>query len=305
MFRYKIVANLWTKIIGGDVKQYCDMLARDELVIDALLEIIEKAKTIRLQDLSELVLSTKERPRVYFDVKEKFGLTHNEAQECLFAAIRIVKRRFAGRDDGVKSRVINARRIKLSEDEKQVTMLPQRLVLQLENPVVGKLLSVQAMYNDEELQLRFHLRTPRQEVCDSLEQVVLGVDIGEKISVVVVRQVFGLQDMREEVIGEARHFVDVVEALAFITRYGWRNTLVKIGLPGKKYRAVVDELYYRLLEQKYSVQVVNESYTSVTCSNCSVRGMRAGRIFWCKACDLRMHADENAAVNIARRGMVV
>lgn len=309
MFRYKIVSNHWVTIAGGDREAFLQMMERDKKAIEALLKIIAKAETVVLKDLSELVLSTKDRPVVYFDVKQEFDLSHNEAQECLFAAIRIAKRRYAGKDDGMFSRVINARRLKMLNGGKAVKIFPQRIVLELQESVHGKVLSMQAFGDEHLLRLRFHLKTPRVEVRHpKMKRAIIGIDLGKKISLVVLRDrdiANTSNNSRNEIIVDAKHCTDVVEALAFVTRYSWKQTLVKIGLPGVDYRDVLDELYYRLLEQKYSVQVVNEAYTSVTCSSCLQRGTRVGRIFWCELCDLRLHADENAAVNIAHREKVI
>lgn len=294
MFRYKIVTRQWVTIVGGDLQALETMLKRDEAVIETYLTLMEEAESNRLEDLTELTLNTRDRPDVYLDIKRLFDMTHYEAQECLFAAIRISKRRYAGKADGMVSRVINQRRLRLEKNGMELKILPSGLTLLLAEPIVGELVSVQPFVEPGGTRVRVHLRTARV----TTPFVTIGIDLGKKVSLVVLRA-GGLRSLEQVV--ESKHCDDVVEALAMISRYEPRSCVIKVGMPGAEYRELLDELYFRLLEQGYNVKVVNESYTSVTCSACGERGFRAGRIFWCKCCDLRAHADENAAVNIARR----
>ena len=61
-------------------------------------------------------------------------------------------------------------------------------------------------------------------------------------------------------------------------------------------------LTYKCQEVGRSVVFVSPEYTSQDCSRCGARGARVARAFSCVRCGLRLHADLNAARNIAQRG---
>jgi transposase len=64
-------------------------------------------------------------------------------------------------------------------------------------------------------------------------------------------------------------------------------------------------LAYKLEEVGKCVVKVSPAYTSRLCSRCGNRGVRAGSNYRCPVCGLRLHADLNAARNIARLGMTL
>ena len=68
---------------------------------------------------------------------------------------------------------------------------------------------------------------------------------------------------------------------------------------------IVGQLRYKAAWAGRQLVEVNPSYTSQTCSRCGVidRGQRDGKHYACAACGLRIDADENAAINILRRGL--
>jgi IS605 OrfB family transposase len=61
-------------------------------------------------------------------------------------------------------------------------------------------------------------------------------------------------------------------------------------------------LTYKCQDVGKSVVLVSPEYTSQDCSRCGARGARVGRAFSCLRCGFRLHADLNAARNIAQRG---
>lgn len=54
-----------------------------------------------------------------------------------------------------------------------------------------------------------------------------------------------------------------------------------------------------------TVVYVNPAYTSKTCSRCGQRGIRKGLTFKCQHCGFELHADLNAARNIAQKGITL
>jgi IS605 OrfB family transposase len=61
-------------------------------------------------------------------------------------------------------------------------------------------------------------------------------------------------------------------------------------------------LAYKLEEVGKRVVKVPPAYTSRRCSRCGNLGIRTGSNYRCRVCGLRLHADLNAARNIARLG---
>lgn len=282
MFRYKVVKYVLTPIVGGELQAYQDLLARDEQVIAKFLEVIAEVQTTDVKSLSELTLTTKKRTKVVWDVKAEFDISHNEAQECLWAALRIVKREFSGyKDGGVLTRVVNKRRLRLDKERNMVKLLPRRIQLQVQELPEGEVLSVR-LFADK---LLFHLSR-----IDVPAARVVGIDIGKQFAVVV---------MRDEQVESEQVFSSELEVLAYLRNF--RGATVKVGLPETGYRKSLQAMYHELLEEGHVVLVVNESYTSVTCSTCGREGKRYARLFWCQSCERHMHADTNAAVNIAGR----
>ena len=80
---------------------------------------------------------------------------------------------------------------------------------------------------------------------------------------------------------------------------------------GKRFNKALGDWAFRQLQLfveykaeslgKY-VLYVNPAYTSKTCSLCESRGSRQGLVFRCNKCGLELHADLNAARNIAQLG---
>ena len=60
-------------------------------------------------------------------------------------------------------------------------------------------------------------------------------------------------------------------------------------------------LKYKAKEYGVPIKIVNESYTSKTCSACGIRGTRTKNWFHCN-CGYEDNADRNASINIAKRG---
>ncbi|MGK0291225.1 MAG: putative transposase, partial [bacterium] len=48
------------------------------------------------------------------------------------------------------------------------------------------------------------------------------------------------------------------------------------------------------------VQYVNPAYTSSTCHQCDELGIRKKHLFYCKACQSKIHADLNASLNLSK-----
>jgi hypothetical protein len=99
-------------------------------------------------------------------------------------------------------------------------------------------------------------------------------------------------------------FESTSEVIDFISQYNSREVIIKIGLPTKSMKSTVDDLYFKLLEMNFVVFVIKESFTSITCSSCHSEGSSISRIFWCD-CGLKINADVNAAINIARRPRIM
>jgi len=59
---------------------------------------------------------------------------------------------------------------------------------------------------------------------------------------------------------------------------------------------------YKAARSGIKIEYVEPAYTSQTCATCGVLGVRRGDVFSCTTCG-KVHADSNAAVNVARGGV--
>jgi putative transposase len=64
------------------------------------------------------------------------------------------------------------------------------------------------------------------------------------------------------------------------------------------YYKLVNYISYKAKVLGVPVYLVNEAYTSKTCSVCGTTGKRTGNWFECKYCNYKDNADRNAAFNI-------
>jgi hypothetical protein len=290
MYRYRIVCKKQVTVIDGDVGDYKKMLLRDEKVINRYLEILNEVETVDLKDLTLLTLKTKNRPTVLWGIKGEFNISHNETQECMMAALRIYKRVFSGiKDVGEKTRVVHNRRFNLTEDG--VILLPLRIHLRVASGdllSIGELLSIRL----SEKYLILHYASFDEKKFERH----IGIDVGKVLAIAIVNNKGNL--------AKTELFESTSEVFDFISQYNSKEVIIKIGLPTKSMKNIVDELYFKLLEVNFVVYVINESYTSVTCNSCHNEGSRISRIFWCD-CGLKINADVNAAINIARRPRVL
>ncbi len=69
------------------------------------------------------------------------------------------------------------------------------------------------------------------------------------------------------------------------------------------YHKLVNYLSYKAKQAGVPVYLVNEAYTSKSCSVCGTTGNRAGNWFECSNCKYKDNADRNAAFNIGKRGL--
>jgi putative transposase len=69
------------------------------------------------------------------------------------------------------------------------------------------------------------------------------------------------------------------------------------------YRNLKNMIEYKANWEGIEVEIVNEAYTSVTCSSCGSKGKRKNGSFAC-ICGYKDNADRNGAKNIAKRGFV-
>ncbi len=66
---------------------------------------------------------------------------------------------------------------------------------------------------------------------------------------------------------------------------------------------IQEKIAYKALESGIPIQFIAPAYTSRECNRCghTEESNRAGAAFRCKECGYTVHADVNAAINIARR----
>ncbi len=69
------------------------------------------------------------------------------------------------------------------------------------------------------------------------------------------------------------------------------------------YYKLVNYISYKAKVLGVPVYLVNEAYTSKTCSVCGTTGKRTGNWFECVNCSYKDNADRNAAFNIGKRGL--
>ncbi len=66
---------------------------------------------------------------------------------------------------------------------------------------------------------------------------------------------------------------------------------------------LVNYISYKAKQAGVPIYLVNEAYTSKTCSVCGTTGKRTGNWFECSNCSYKDNADRNAAFNIGKRGL--
>ncbi|WP_122089455.1 RNA-guided endonuclease InsQ/TnpB family protein [Halalkalicoccus subterraneus] len=62
---------------------------------------------------------------------------------------------------------------------------------------------------------------------------------------------------------------------------------------------LAEQICYKATAAGIPVEFVESPYTSKECNRCDQRGLREGPSFECRRCDYEVHADVNAAINIA------
>lgn len=285
----------WT---AEQLEMYDRILRRDEAVIGYLVKVIKKVGTTKLKELNRLVFTnTSDRQVVPFDVKGKFAnfegldLQHNEAQECLLAALRIVKRQFIGKEEGCYNRVIHNRRFGVDySGEIRFKRGKIRFPVKLDTLPEGKIQSIRLLPDAIEVHFR--------EIDNISHLPVVGIDIGKEFAVSLLGD--SNQD-HSDLSRVNKLFCKTSEVLDYLNQFP--KLAIYIGYAGMDYSSELHNLYYPLLDAGHIVRIINESYTSKTCSQCGRIGERVAKIFWCPFCKWQEHADVNGAINISHKGI--
>ncbi len=84
------------------------------------------------------------------------------------------------------------------------------------------------------------------------------------------------------------------------------NIQVRGGRVKSRFKKMARFLEYKCKRKGVPLRSVFAAWSSIICHKCGEKGVRQGykgREFYCKACGLTCHSDDNAAVNIARRSL--
>ena len=290
-YLYNKIAH--ARVVGGDLAGYEQLLARDDEIIRKYVEIMDELETSDRLVIDRMTLTTRDRKKVYFDMKAAFpDVSHNELVELRMAARRISVRHMRGEEVGAYTRTVNRRRLKIEGNEVLIRVGKTWLPLEVGRVPFGELVSVRLGRHF----LDFHLQRPMEG------ENVVGIDIGRVNCGVLLHN------------GEFRDgwLCDDDEVSKWVWQMGRQvgvpeGLVVKIGrLRGEKVISFARRgirLYYELLRNPwvYGVYMVSEKNTSAKSHVCGKFGLRGGRLFYCENCDLKLHADLNAAINIGRQ----
>lgn len=102
------------------------------------------------------------------------------------------------------------------------------------------------------------------------------------------------------IVDEAKEYDKPCIVLEDLT--GYRESKGEYAIHDWPYAEIQQKIMYKATEEGIPVMEVDPAYTSQTCNRCKTRGNRNGSEFYCSECDYEVHADVNAAFNIADRG---
>lgn len=83
---------------------------------------------------------------------------------------------------------------------------------------------------------------------------------------------------------------------------GYRESKKENAIHDWPYAEIQEKVMYKATEEGVPVVKIDPAYTSQTCNKCSEIGNRNSHTFRCSECDYEVHADINAAFNIADKG---
>ncbi len=271
-------------ISGGTA--YTRLLQRDRRILERYLEVMNHAGTSERQDIDRLTMRTKSRPQMPFDLKSEFpGVLYNEFLELKNSARRIALR--LHRDHPVTyTRVVHHRRLRIEGNTIHIKKRGGSGPIEAEFIPEGELVSVRLFEDCVEFNLR---RNPKKEL-------VGGIDIGMVHAAAVLRN----GKLSAWTTGSIDDIITFFKSYPGISVFQGRVFVTD--QVGKSYGAAMLNMYHQAMRSPvHGVFVTPECYTSRVCHICGQVGTRGGRTFFCQNCG-KMHADMNAAVNIAKVG---